>query len=53
LALAEEEGIRVELLPVWYDVDDAVSLACLMQELAVAPPDVARHTRAFLGQHPG
>ena len=52
LALAEEEGIRVELLPVWYDVDDARSLARLAQELATAPPDVARHTRPFLGQHP-
>lgn len=51
LALADEEGIRVELLPVWYDVDDAASLARLAQELAAAPPDVARHTRAFLGQH--
>jgi rSAM/selenodomain-associated transferase 1 len=52
LALAEEEGIRVELLPVWYDVDDARSLARLAKELATAPPDVARHTRPFLGRHP-
>jgi rSAM/selenodomain-associated transferase 1 len=52
LALASEAGMRVELLPVWYDVDDARSLARLVQELITAPPDVARHTRAFLGQHP-
>ena len=52
LALADEEGIRVELLPVWYDVDAAASLARLVEELATAPPDVARHTRAFLGRHP-
>jgi rSAM/selenodomain-associated transferase 1 len=52
LALADEEGLRVELLPAWYDVDDAASLARLVEELAAAPPDVARHTRAFLGQRP-
>ena len=52
LALADETGIRVELLPVWYDVDDAGSLVRLAQELSTAPPDVAWHTRAFLGQHP-
>jgi rSAM/selenodomain-associated transferase 1 len=52
LSLADEEGLCVELLPVWYDVDDAASLARLVEELAAAPPDVARHTRAFLGQHP-
>ena len=53
LSLAAEEGLRVELLPVWYDVDDAASLARLVEELTAAPPDVARHTRAFLEQHPG
>lgn len=52
LGLADREGIRVELLPVWYDVDDAASLSRLAEELQEAPPDVARHTRAFLGQHP-
>jgi rSAM/selenodomain-associated transferase 1 len=29
LSLAAEAGLRVELLPVWYDVDNAVSLARL------------------------
>jgi rSAM/selenodomain-associated transferase 1 len=48
LNLAAEEGLRVELLPVWYDVDDAASLTRLMAELVEAPPDVARQTRAFL-----
>jgi rSAM/selenodomain-associated transferase 1 len=52
LALAAEEGLQVELLPVWYDVDDAASLARLVTELAQAPPEVARHTRAFLEGHP-
>jgi hypothetical protein len=48
LNLAAEEGLRVELLPVWYDVDDATSLTRLVAELVEAPPDVARQTRAFL-----
>jgi len=52
LKLAAEEGLRVELLPVWYDVDDAASLARLAEELVKAPPSRARHTRAFLGGHP-
>ena len=48
LALAAEEGLRVELLPAWYDVDEAADLVRLAGELADAPPDVALHTRAFL-----
>jgi rSAM/selenodomain-associated transferase 1 len=48
LALARQEGLRVELLPVWYDVDDRQSLARLAAELREAAPGVARHTRAFL-----
>ena len=48
LALAAEEGLRVELLPAWYDVDEAVDLARLARELADAPPEVATHTRALL-----
>jgi hypothetical protein len=51
LNLAAEEGLRVKLLPIWYDVDDAASLARLAAELIEAPPGVARHTRAFLEQH--
>jgi len=51
LALAAEEGLRVKLLPTWYDVDDAASLARLLVELAQLPPDVARYTRAFLALH--
>ena len=50
LALAAEEGLKVALLPTWYDVDDAQSLARLKAELATAPPEVAPHTRAFLGE---
>jgi len=51
LALAVEEGLRVSLLPNWYDVDDAKSLARLKAELATAPPQIARHTQAFLREH--
>jgi hypothetical protein len=47
LALAAAEGLRVRLLPVWYDVDDAAALGRLAAELAGAPNGVARHTRAF------
>jgi rSAM/selenodomain-associated transferase 1 len=52
LTLAAEEGLHVELLPVWYDVDDVTSLARLVAELADAAPETARHTRAFLRQNP-
>ena len=48
LALAEAEGLRVKLLPVWYDVDDVESLRRLRDELATAPSHVAPHTRSFL-----
>jgi uncharacterized protein len=50
LALANEEHLRVALLPAWYDVDDAASLTRLMVELSTAPATVAPHTRSFL-QH--
>jgi rSAM/selenodomain-associated transferase 1 len=49
---AEEIGLRVELLPRWYDVDDATTLQRLCDELFVtnrrdgAYP--APHTKAFL-----
>jgi rSAM/selenodomain-associated transferase 1 len=48
LALAHEEGLRVELLPEWYDVDDAAELARLAAEVQASPPRVAHHTRAAL-----
>lgn len=47
LRLAAEEGLQMELLPVWYDVDNAQALVRLIDELA-ASPGVAHHTRAFL-----
>jgi rSAM/selenodomain-associated transferase 1 len=48
LHLADQENLRVALLPAWYDVDDSDSLARLRAELAEAPSGVARHTRAML-----
>jgi glycosyltransferase A (GT-A) superfamily protein (DUF2064 family) len=53
LSLAAEEGLTVELLPVWYDVDDAASLGRLVEDLAEAPAGMARHTRAFLQRNRG
>jgi len=50
LALAAEEGLRVRLLPGWYDVDDARTLTRLTAELQ-NKPEVAHHTRRFLERH--
>lgn len=48
LVLATCEKLRVELLPAWYDIDDHAALERLHRELRETPPEVARHTRAFL-----
>jgi uncharacterized protein len=48
LALAEELGLRVALLPAWYDVDTAAELARLCAELAELDEQTACHTRTFL-----
>ncbi len=50
IALAEQEGLRVSLLPTWYDVDDAASLLRLMNEVKNLDSNIASHTRKFLGQ---
>jgi len=50
LALAEQLGLLVTLLPTWYDVDTVAELARLRAELHDAPTHMARHTRAFLTQ---
>jgi rSAM/selenodomain-associated transferase 1 len=47
LALAAEEGLRVHLLPTWYDVDNAAALDRLVTELRQSPPDLAHHTHSF------
>jgi rSAM/selenodomain-associated transferase 1 len=47
---AREIHLAIELLPTWYDVDDAGTLERLRQELVTASGDgfEARHTRAYL-----
>jgi hypothetical protein len=50
LERAREIGLATELLPTWYDVDDAATLDRLRQELT-APSGLgydAKHTRAYL-----
>ncbi len=51
IALAEQEGLRVNLLPIWYDVDDAASLIRLMKEVESLDSQATVHTRRFLKQN--
>jgi uncharacterized protein len=48
VALASELGLRVALLPQWYDVDTVAELDRLRVELRETPTQVGWHTRAFL-----
>jgi rSAM/selenodomain-associated transferase 1 len=48
LVIAAEENLKVGLLPVWYDVDDHLSLKRLCAELTAAPGSIARHTLEYL-----
>jgi glycosyltransferase A (GT-A) superfamily protein (DUF2064 family) len=48
MALAKEEGLQLVTVPVWYDVDDVVSLLRLMEEVEKPGSDKAIHTRRFL-----
>ena len=55
LERAREIGLTTELLPTWYDVDDAVTLERLRRELAAPSGDGyagagydAQHTRGYL-----
>lgn len=48
LAAAEESGLRVALLPEWYDVDEIGGLRRLRGDLATSPACRAVHTRRFL-----
>ena len=50
LALAEQAGLRVALLPSWYDVDTAQELERLRADLAEHANVSAPHTSAFLAQ---
>ena len=42
---AAEIDLRVDLLPMWYDVDDAATLRLLYAELSQSPNGAALHTR--------
>ena len=48
LLLAEQAGLRVSLLPAWYDVDTAEELVQLQAELARSPDGRASQTRTRL-----
>ena len=50
LALAEAEGLRVALLPSWYDVDTREELERLRGELRGATNGLAPHTREFFNR---
>jgi rSAM/selenodomain-associated transferase 1 len=50
LALAEQENLRVALLPAWYDVDTVQELQRLQMELQSAVNGTAHHTREMLAQ---
>jgi glycosyltransferase A (GT-A) superfamily protein (DUF2064 family) len=51
IALAVASGLRLHLLPTWYDIDDAASLIRLAKEVENSDPQVAAHTRRFMAQH--
>jgi uncharacterized protein len=51
LARAEGLGLRVALLPPWYDVDTAADLVRLRTELDRLPPQSLPYTRRFLAAH--
>lgn len=51
LSRAEALGLRVALLPPWYDVDTAADLTRLQAELATLPAGALPHTRRFFSQH--
>ncbi|MFZ1767625.1 MAG: TIGR04282 family arsenosugar biosynthesis glycosyltransferase [Caldilinea sp.] len=48
LAIAAREGVRVALLPEWYDVDTGEELAHLAHELHITDAKTAQHTRRGL-----
>lgn len=50
LDLAREAGLRVALLPAWYDVDTLAELQRLRDELRASADGLARHTRAFFNR---
>ncbi|MSP12865.1 MAG: glycosyltransferase [Chloroflexi bacterium] len=52
LAIAQQQNLRVSLLPTWYDVDTVQELDRLEQELVSAPHGLARYTHHCLQRYP-
>jgi uncharacterized protein len=50
IAIARSEGLRVDILPRWYDVDDGASLLRLANEIESLGSLEAAHTRRLLRQ---
>jgi len=50
IRLANEDGLILSQLPTWYDVDDGISLARLVDEIENLDPAIALRTRRFLNQ---
>jgi uncharacterized protein len=48
LNIAAEMELKYSLLPIWYDIDEILTLRRLVGELEKMPTEVARSTRAFL-----
>jgi hypothetical protein len=51
LALAEEDGLKVALLPTWFDVDTVEELQRLAADLEVSQNGVDLHTKRFLAEN--
>lgn len=51
LAIARSLGLKVALLPVWYDVDTGAELERLQAELTRLPETAAPHTRRWLAEN--
>ncbi len=50
IRLANEAGLHLVQVPIWYDVDDGHSLLRLVEEIDALDPRTAVHTRRFLDQ---
>jgi hypothetical protein len=50
LSLADSAGLRVALLPAWYDVDTVVDLHRLCREAGELSDGIALHTRRWLAE---
>lgn len=51
IALAKEEGLKLETLPTWYDIDDVISLSRLIKEIEELDSTSPTHTHHFLQQN--